>query len=114
MKKRSTPSILGLVAALVLLAGLASPATAAGKWHLRGFGAWVEPDVYLRRQDYWIDSFFNQQVKDSFSIPTQEDLLRETKNYLLYYKNLEIWAEIFGRENLLKMWVNNTKFCSTG
>ena len=45
MKKSSTPSILGLVAALVLLAGFASPATAAGEWHLRGVGAWVEPDV---------------------------------------------------------------------
>ena len=57
--------------------------------------------VYLRRQDHWIDSFFNQQVKDGFGIPTQEDLLREAKNYLLFYRNIEILAEIFGRENLV-------------
>lgn len=57
--------------------------------------------VYLRRQDYWIDSFFNQQVKDGFDIPSQEDLLQETKNYLLYYKNIEILAEIFGQEHII-------------
>ncbi len=57
--------------------------------------------VYLRRQDDWIDSFFNQQIKDGFSIPTQEELLCEAKNYLLYQKNLDIWAEAFGRENLV-------------
>lgn len=57
--------------------------------------------VYLRRQDYWIDSFLNQQVKDGFDIPSQEDLLQETKNYLLYHKNIEILAEVFGRENIV-------------
>ncbi len=57
--------------------------------------------VYLRRQDYWIDSFFNHQVKEGFGIPSLDDLLGETKNYLLYHKNCEILAEVFGRENLV-------------
>ncbi len=57
--------------------------------------------VYLRRQDYWIDSFFNHQVKEGFSIPSQENLLEEPKNYLFYHKNLEILAEVFDRENLI-------------
>ena len=57
--------------------------------------------VYLRRQDYWIDSFFNHQVKEGFGIPSTDDLLGEAKNYLLYHKNCEILAEVFGRENLV-------------
>lgn len=62
--------------------------------------------VYLRRQDDWIDSFFNQQVKDGFSIPSREELLGETKNYLLYHKNLALWADFFGKENIIVRYVD--------
>jgi outer membrane protein W len=51
MKTSNTLFILSLVAALVVLAGLASPAEAAGQWNLRGFGAWVSPDVDFRQAD---------------------------------------------------------------
>ena len=56
--------------------------------------------VYLRRQGRWIDSFFNQQLKDGFDIPENEELL-SLKNYLLYGRNLEIWSRYFGRENIV-------------
>ena len=57
--------------------------------------------VYLRRQDEWLDSFFNQQLKDGFPIPSENELLDDVKNYLLYHANLAIWAEYFGKENLV-------------
>ena len=38
-------------ATLVVLAGMASPVVAAGQWNLRGFGAWVDPDVDFSRVD---------------------------------------------------------------
>ena len=56
--------------------------------------------VYARRQDYWIDSFFGQQIKDGFKIPSQEELLRK-KVYLLFKENLNIWANYFGRDNVI-------------
>ena len=56
--------------------------------------------VYLRRQDLWIDSFFNQQLKDGFDIPDADELL-VLKNYLLYHENLRMWAKHFGRENII-------------
>jgi hypothetical protein len=57
--------------------------------------------VYLRRQDDWLDSFFNQQLKDGFPIPSTNELLNGAKNYLLYHANLTMWAEYFGKENLV-------------
>ncbi|MBT8347218.1 MAG: hypothetical protein KJO28_13045 [Desulfofustis sp.] len=61
----------------------------------------VKVIVYLRRQDEWFDSFFNQQLKDGFPIPSTDELLNGVKNYLLYHANLTIWAEYFGKENLV-------------
>jgi outer membrane protein W len=49
MKTSNRVTILGVVATMVVLLGVASPATAAGQWHLRGFGAWVDPDVDFRQ-----------------------------------------------------------------
>lgn len=57
--------------------------------------------VYLRRQDEWLDSFFNQQLKDGFPIPSADELINEVKNYLLYNDNLSIWAEYFSKEDLI-------------
>lgn len=56
--------------------------------------------VYLRRQDTWLESFFNQQIKAGAVIPAEDDAL-EVKNYLLYAKNLKIWRNHFGRENVI-------------
>lgn len=61
--------------------------------------AQIKVIVYLRRQDDWLESFFNQQLKDGFGIPTEEELLA-ARIYLFYAKNLKLWVEAFGRENL--------------
>ena len=66
---------------------------------LAGF-AQVRIIVYLRRQDDWIDSFFNQQLKDGFSIPEPHEIA-VPKNYLMYARNLRLWAEYFGKENII-------------
>lgn len=44
----------GVAALVVLLALLVIPATASanGKWHLRGFAAWVDPDLDFRGEDF--------------------------------------------------------------
>lgn len=60
----------------------------------------VKVIVYIRRQDRWLESFFNQQIKDGFGIPDEKELL-PVRNYLLYYKNLCLWAECFGRKNII-------------
>jgi len=68
----------------------------------------VKVIVYLRRQDQWLESFFNQQIKDGFSIPTEPELL-PCKNYLLFSKNLSIWEQYFGQDNIL---VRNFSACN--
>jgi len=56
--------------------------------------------VYLRRQDTWLESFFNQQIKAGAVIPSEEAVLK-VKNYLLYAKNLKIWGKYFGSDNVI-------------
>lgn len=55
---------------------------------------------FLRRQDKWLESFFNQQLKNGFPIPSEQELL-PARIYLLYEKNLALWAKYFGEENLI-------------
>jgi outer membrane protein W len=43
--------IVTFCATLVVLVGIASPAAAAGHWNIRGFGAWVDPDVDFSQVD---------------------------------------------------------------
>lgn len=73
--------------------------------------------VYLRRQDTWLESFFNQQIKAGATIPA-EDAVLEVKNYLLYAKNLKIWRNYFSAENVIvKLYEKSTDivshFCAT-
>ncbi len=57
--------------------------------------------VYIRRQDEWIESVYNQLCKDSFfrycgdinNLP-QHDLLE-------YFEIIEKWAALFGTENVI-------------
>lgn len=56
--------------------------------------------VYLRRQDRWLESFFIQQLKNGFPIPSAEELL-PIKNYLLYHENISWWCDLFGQENVI-------------
>ncbi len=73
--------------------------------------------VYLRRQDTWLESFFNQQIKAGAVIPSEEAVV-EVKNYLLYAKNLKIWRNYFGVENVIVKFYEETTdivghFCET-
>ena len=43
---------------------------------------------------------FNQQIKNGFTIPKEEEL-QTVKIYLLYYKNLQMWIRYFGKENVI-------------
>lgn len=56
--------------------------------------------VYLRRQDRWLESFFNQQIKDGFAIPRNDEIL-PVKTYLLYARNLSIWIKYFGQRSVI-------------
>lgn len=60
---------------------------------------------YLRRQDAWIESWYNQIVKtdvDSNSRLGFGEFVDVYRRYgmLDYYKSLGYWAEIFGKENI--------------
>ena len=63
--------------------------------------------IYLRRQDQWLESFFNQQIKDGFPIPEEKEIL-PLKNYLLFSRNLRFWEKYFGKENIR---VRNFSMC---
>jgi|GEM_PF-1941236 len=57
--------------------------------------------IYLRRQDRWIESWYNQQVKNGFSFDRDMDRFIDHFGYLIdYEKHLELWSEAFGKENL--------------
>lgn len=62
--------------------------------------------VYLRRQDLWLESMANQRIKfegrnagKPFS--TIEDFYRRQAPRLDYARSLEIWADVFGMENIV-------------
>ena len=59
----------------------------------------VKVIVYLRRQDRWLESFFNQQIKDGFAIPKEQEIL-SIKNYLLFSQNINLWEKHFGKDNI--------------
>lgn len=57
--------------------------------------------VYLRRQDRWIESWYNQQVKNGFNFDRDMDRFIDHFSYLIdYEKQLELLSEVFGKDNL--------------
>ena len=58
--------------------------------------------IYLRRQDRWIESWYNQQIKNGFPCAWDFDSFVTHHAPLLdYHGMLELWARHFGRENIL-------------
>ena len=57
---------------------------------------------YLRRQDFFLESIYNQCIKHT---PGYSGLIREFKvlmyESLSYYRILSIWAECFGQKNMV-------------
>lgn len=68
-------------------------------------GITVKIIVYLRRQDRYLESFWNQDVKNGFYDKTMMEFVRDRKKtavvqHLYYAKMLEALEAIVGRENL--------------
>jgi hypothetical protein len=58
--------------------------------------------IYLRRQDRWIESWYNQQVKNGHTFGRDMDRFADHFEYLIdYEKQLELWGNAFGRENVV-------------
>ena len=58
--------------------------------------------IFLRRQDAWLESTLNQNMKMNMDMETGlEDHTRKKEKNLDYYRLLNLWAEHFGRDNLI-------------
>lgn len=58
--------------------------------------------VYLRRQDRWIESWYNQQIKNGFHLPEDFGRFLDRHRHLIDYRShLKMWGRVFGRENLV-------------
>ena len=58
--------------------------------------------IYLRRQDYWLMSAYQQQVKTQSVTSNIDDWFTgEHKRGRYWYKQVRRWARLFGKENLI-------------
>ena len=58
--------------------------------------------IYLRRQDSYLASLYNQLVKSRLFTATFDEFLRQhPENAIDYDRLLKLWASAFGRENIL-------------
>lgn len=58
--------------------------------------------IYLRRQDHWIQSWYNQHVKNGFPLPKVVMEFAEQSKALLDFKShLDLYADFFGKENII-------------
>jgi hypothetical protein len=59
--------------------------------------------AYVRRQDYWLDSWYRENVKNIRSRTTKtfpEFRAEFDENLLDFYRRLVLWREVFGAENM--------------
>lgn len=68
--------------------------------------------VYLRRQDYYLESYWKQQIRKRGVTWTWKKMIKRTPKYieLNYYKHLEELAEEMGRENIIVQPYREEKF----
>jgi hypothetical protein len=57
--------------------------------------------VYLRRQDNWLQSVYNQLCKDPYFRFTGNIYELPQIEQLDYYKCIESWAQVFGKRNII-------------
>lgn len=58
--------------------------------------------IYLRRQDRWLESWYNQQVKNGHVLPHNVYEFAEHCEYLMNYRRyIEVLSEVFGRNNII-------------
>lgn len=65
------------------------------------WGIDVKVIIYLRRQDLWIQSVFNQIVKDRFLRYNREFQSMPQYEQMDYKSTLDRWAAAFGKERLI-------------
>ena len=57
--------------------------------------------IYLRRQDDWLMSAYQQQIKMwSLKSPIDDWFTKEHKRGRYWYKQVRLWAHLFGKENV--------------
>lgn len=56
--------------------------------------------VFLRRQDLWIESIYNEDVKGGYTAADFAVFGEYYKNSLHYDQQLELWADAFGHQNI--------------
>lgn len=71
--------------------------------------------VYLRRQDLFAQSYWAQQVKETYTKKFDEFLKSEKHKFLNldYYERLNQIAEVFGKENILVRVYERSQFTGT-
>lgn len=59
--------------------------------------------VYLRRQDFWLETWFNQWIKNGTHIAEKifPEFADRHDPLLDHAKHMAVWADVFGAENLL-------------
>lgn len=77
------------------------PETVAAR--MTQLGSAVRIVVYLRRQDLWLQSLYNEIVRDPSRryTGTISDMREVRQGIADYYKVLSRWAESFGKENII-------------
>jgi hypothetical protein len=56
--------------------------------------------VFLRRQDLWLESVYNEDVKGGYSAADFGSFGEYYKNSLHYDQQLELWADAFGHQSI--------------
>ena len=56
--------------------------------------------VFLRRQDRWIESIYNEDVKGGYTHLPFAEFGQYYKNCLHYDQQIELWADAFGARNI--------------
>lgn len=69
--------------------------------HVLQWGVPVKIVVYLRRQDRWIESVYNQIVKDQYLRYSGDFASMPQHEQLDYYATLEKWRSAFGDNSLI-------------
>jgi hypothetical protein len=57
--------------------------------------------VFLRRQDLWLESLYNEDVKGGYVWCNFDEFEKYYFNSLYYDKQLRIWEDVFGNENIV-------------
>jgi len=70
------------------------------KKYLKDFD--VKIVLYIRRQDQWLESWYNQQIKNGFHVkPDLDEFVNNHRPLLQYDKMADLWSRYFGKDNTI-------------